>query len=81
MDEFNESLKVYTIEKYPGDYANILFNLAVTHRRLSFFENPLNNLKIALGYCEDSLLINTFERNKESYGSIKSLKGQYIETI
>ena len=59
---YEEALKIYTVEKYPVDYAMTQNNLGTAYRTLSEVRDKEENLTKAIRAYEEALKIRTVEK-------------------
>ena len=64
---YEEALKVYTLDRFPMDYAMTQNNLGNAYRTLAEVENKLENCKKAIKAYEEALSIFTEEKFPEIY--------------
>ncbi len=69
---FREALKIYTVEKYPVDYARTQNNLANAYGRLSKARDMEDNLTKSIHAFREALKIYTVEKYPEDYRMVLS---------
>jgi tetratricopeptide (TPR) repeat protein len=72
---FNESLRLWTKERFPHDYAMTQNNLGNAYEDLSEIENKKENLLKAIEYCNKALEIYTKERFPHDYAMTQNNLG------
>ncbi|MFC2032397.1 tetratricopeptide repeat protein [Chloroflexota bacterium] len=81
IQAYEESLKVYTLERFPMDYAMTQNNLGTDYRTLAEVETKADNCKLAIQAYEESLKVYTLERFPMQYGTTQNNLGTAYSTL
>ena len=78
IQAFQKSLKVYTIEDFPMDYATSQNNLGAAYGTLAGIKDKTENCNKAIKAFQESLKVYTKEKFPEVYRKIeKNIKNVY----
>src|SRR5450759_1282879 len=72
IQAYEEALKVYTLDRFPMQYAMTHNNLGNAYRTLAEVEAKTENCKKAIQAYEEALNLFTQEEFPETYRSVKS---------
>jgi tetratricopeptide (TPR) repeat protein len=76
-----EALKVYTLERFPMDYAMTQINLGAAYRMLAEVEAKAENCKKAIKACEEALKVYTLERFPMDYAMTQNNLGNAYKRL
>lgn len=75
INNLQDALEVFTLEKTSDDYGNTQKNLIVAYGKLSEVKDKEYNLKLSLKACDEALKVFTPEKFPQDYGLIKFNQG------
>ena len=81
IKSYEEALKVYTLERFPMDYAMTQNNLGIAYSMLAEVENKADNCKKAIKACEEALKVYTLERFPTDYAMTQNNLGNAYRTL
>jgi len=81
IEAYHKTLKVYSLDHFPIDYAMTQTNLGVAYRRLAEGEEKAKNCKLAIKAFQEALKIRTLDRFPMLYAKTKTNLGNAYGTL
>ncbi len=78
---YEEALKVYTLDRFPMQYASIQNNLGITYGTLAEVENQAENCKKSIAAFEEALKVYTPDRFPMQYAMTQNNLGAAYRTL
>ncbi|WP_349671203.1 hypothetical protein [Lacrimispora sp.] len=80
-EAYFKSLKFYRIDKFADEYSKITSNISANYYSLSHEYEKISNIKKAIKYCEEALLIRSVEDYPQDYAHSNWLMGTYYNEL
>ena len=81
IEAYKEALRVYTLDRFPMDYAMTQNNLGTAYRTLAEVEAKAENCKKAIEAYEEALKVYTLERFPMDYAMTQNNLGNAYSTL
>ena len=81
INAYEEALNVYTLDRFPMDYAMTQNNLGTAYRTLGEVEAKPENCKKAINACEEALKVRTLDRFPMDYAMTQNNLGNAYGTL